>query len=148
MQELISTFGINWKLLLAQGFNFAVLLVVLWKFLYQPVLKMIDERRAVIAKGVSDAEAAAQKLASADGEGHEIVTKASQAAESMFATARTRAEEKGAAIIAEAQRRADAGIQEARMRAFAEAKEIRSAGEKEIARAAVLAAEKILRKQA
>lgn len=148
MNELLSTFGINWKLLLAQGFNFAVVLLVLWKFLYQPVLKMIDDRRMAIEKGVKDAAEASAKLANADGEGREIVTKASQAAESMYATARIRAEEKGAAIIAEAQRKADAGIQEARLRAFAEAKDIRTASEKEIARAAVLAAEKILRKQA
>ncbi len=146
MQELLTTFGINWKLLLAQGFNFTLVLLVLWKFLYQPVLKMIDERRALIARGVEEAHAAAQKLAAADSEGKEIITKASHTAESMYATARTRAEEKSAAILEEAQRRADAGIQEARMRAFAEAKEIRSASEKEIARAAVLAAEKLLRK--
>ncbi|MBI4068258.1 F0F1 ATP synthase subunit B [Candidatus Kaiserbacteria bacterium] len=145
MDGLLSTFGISWKLLLAQGFNFAVVLVVLWKFLYQPVLKMIDERRKTIAKGVEDAQAAAEKLALADGEGQGIITKASQAAESMYATARTRAEEKGSAIIAEAQKRADAGVQEARMRAFAEAKEIRAASEKEIVHAAIMAAEKILR---
>ncbi len=146
MNGLLETFGISWKLLLAQGFNFALGVVVLWRFLYKPVLAMIDERRTVIAKGVTDAEAAAETLARADGKGQEIVVKASQAAESRFATARTRAEEKSSAILAEAQRRADAGIQEARMRAFAEAKEIRAASEQEIARAAVLAAEKILRK--
>ena len=83
MNELLTTFGINWKLLLAQGFNFAVVLLVLWKFLYQPVLKMLDERRAAIEKGVKDAAAASEKLANADSEGREIVTKASQAAESM-----------------------------------------------------------------
>lgn len=148
MDGLLATFGISWKLLLAQSFNFALVLIVLWKFLYTPVLKMIDERRTVIAKGVMDAEAAAEKLARADGEGQQIITKASQAAESMYATARTRAEEKSAGILAEAARRADAGIQEARLRAFAEAKEIRAASEKEIARAAVLAAEKLLQNQA
>ncbi len=146
MSELLSTFGINWKLLLAQGFNFGLLLLVLWKFLYTPVLRMIDARRDVIAKGVSDAEAASEMLARADGEGKEIVVKASQAAESLYETARKRADEKGVSIIAESQKKADAGIQEARMRAFAEAKEIRAASEKEIARAAVLAAERILKK--
>ncbi len=146
MDALLATFGVNWKLLLAQGVNFGLLLVVLWKFLYTPVLRMIDARRDVIAKGVADAEAASETLARADGEGKEIVVKASQVAESLYETARKRADEKGVSIIAESQRKADAGIQEARMRAFAEAKEIRAASEKEIARAAILAAEKILMK--
>lgn len=146
MDGLLATFGVSWKLLVAQGVNFGILLLLLWKFLYTPVLAMIDKRRAVIAQGVKDAEAAAAKLARAAGEGQEMITKASQAAESLFETARIRAEEKGAAIMTEARTRADAGIQEARMRAFAEAKAIRAASEKEIARAAVLVAEKILRK--
>lgn len=146
MAELFAAFGINWKLLLAQGFNFGVLLLALWWFLYRPVLAMLDERRAVMEKGVQDAEAAASKLASADGEGKEIVTKASQAADSLLAAARTRAEEKSTSIVEEARAKAEAEIRDARARAEAEAEAIRHAGEKEIARAAVLAAEKILRK--
>ena len=88
MAELFAAFGINWKLLLAQGFNFGLLLLALWWFLYRPVLGMLDERRGVIEKGVKDAAAAGEMLARADGEGKEIVTKASQAAEALAATAR------------------------------------------------------------
>ncbi len=146
MSELLAAFGINWKLLLAQGFNFGVLLLALWWFLYRPVLAMLDERRQVIEKGVKDAEAAAVKLDRADTEGKEVVTKASQAAEALMATARSRAEEKGDAIVEEARAKAEAEIRDARAKAQAEADAIRQASEKEIARAAVLAAEKVLRK--
>ena len=44
--ELFGKLGIEWKLLLAQGLNFILLLIILRKFLYKPILKMLDERRA------------------------------------------------------------------------------------------------------
>ena len=147
MAELFTAFGINWKLLLAQGFNFGVLLLALWWFLYRPVLTMIDERRRVIDKSIKDAAAVDEKLSRADGEGKEIIMRASQAAESIFSTARTRAEEKGAAILEEAHHKALAEARDARARAEAEAEAIRHASEQKIARSAVLMAEKILRKQ-
>lgn len=145
MDGLLATFGINWKILLAQGINFGLLLFLLWKFLYTPILKMIDERRVVMIKGVEDAKKAAEKLSCAEMEGQDIVTKASQAAESLYETTRTRAEEKGASILEEARGKADSERRDARTRAEAEAEAIRKASEKEIARAAVLVAEKILR---
>lgn len=44
--ELFGKLGIEWKLLLAQGLNFILLLIILRKFLYKPILKMLDERKA------------------------------------------------------------------------------------------------------
>ncbi len=44
--ELFGKLGIEWKLLLAQGLNFILLLIILRKFLYKPILKILDERRA------------------------------------------------------------------------------------------------------
>src|SRR3989304_6007424 len=44
--ELFGKLGIEWKLLLAQGLNFILLLIILRKFLYKPILKMLDERRS------------------------------------------------------------------------------------------------------
>ena len=38
MNELFAAFGIDWKLLLAQGVNFGIVLVALWYFLYRPVM--------------------------------------------------------------------------------------------------------------
>lgn len=145
MDGLLATFGVNWKILLAQGFNFGLLLFLLWKFLYTPILKMVDDRKSMMMKGVEDAKKAAEKLFRAEKEGQDIVTKASQTAESLYETTRTRAEEKGASILEEARRRADSERVDTRARAEAEAKAIRKASEKEIARAAVLAAEKILK---
>jgi len=62
MQELISTFHIDWKLIIAQLVNFAIVLFVLYKFAYGPILKMMEERTEKIEKGILDAENAGAKL--------------------------------------------------------------------------------------
>lgn len=80
MGELFSTFGINGKLLLMQSVNFGLLLLVLWKFVYRPVLTMIDERREKIAEGVRIAEAADQRLAAQGQDGRQGLVAADPAA--------------------------------------------------------------------
>ena len=55
MGPLLQAFGIEGHLLIAQLVNFGVLFVALMYLLYKPVMKTLDERRIVIAKGVEDA---------------------------------------------------------------------------------------------
>lgn len=50
MGELFSNLGIDWKILIAQAVNFAVLLFILRAFAYKPVLKMLNTRREEIEK--------------------------------------------------------------------------------------------------
>ena len=145
MEPLLSVFGVNWKLLLAQGFNFALLLIVLTYFLYKPVLKIIDERREKIAQGVKTAEAAARKLEEAKKESDSIIGSASREAEGLVAVARTRANEQGVEIIRSAENRADSILADAKARAEEEKRQALFESEKEITRAALLAAERILK---
>ncbi|OGG57308.1 ATP synthase F0 subunit B [Candidatus Kaiserbacteria bacterium RIFCSPHIGHO2_01_FULL_55_17] len=147
MSELFAAFGINWKLLLVQAFNFGLLLAVLTYFLYKPVLKLIDERREKIAEGVRTAEAAARRLEEAKSEGDKRIGEASREAESLVATARTRAEEKGAEIVKAAEARAASTLKDAQARAEEAQRQALRESSKEIARAAMLAAEKILREK-
>ena len=147
MNELLTVFGVNWKLLLAQGINFALLLAILSYFLYKPVLKMIDERREKIAEGVKTAEKAANSLAEAQTKGDGIVGDASREAETLVKTARARAEEKGAEIVKSAEARAQGVLADAATRAEEAKRQAIKESEKEITRAAMLAAEKILRGQ-
>lgn len=147
MSELFAAFGINGKLLLVQAFNFALLLFVLWYFLYDPILKLIDDRRKKIAEGVHDAEEAARRLAEANTEGDSIVGNASREAEGIVAAARSRADEKADEILQAAEARASATLQDATAKALEAKRQALKESEREIARAAMLAAEKILRDQ-
>lgn len=145
MDQLIATFGIDWRLLLVQSVNFGLLLLVLWKFVYRPVLAMIDTRREAIAEGVRKAEAADRRLAEADAEGKELVGAAAREGEGIVASARARAEEKAAELLKEAQDKAAATAADAAERAAEAKRRALAESEQEIARAAMLAAEKILR---
>jgi F-type H+-transporting ATPase subunit b len=147
MGELFATFGIDWRLLLMQAVNFGLLLLVLWKFLYTPVLRMLDERRGKIAESVQKAESADRRLADADKQGKDIVAAAGKEATSVVASARNRAEEQAAEIARKAQERADRVFSEAQKSAEEAKRQALAAGEKEIARAAMLAAEKLLKEK-
>ena len=147
MSQLFAAFGLDIKLLLIQALNFSILLFVLWKFLYGPVLKMIDERRTKIAEGVENAEAAERRLADADSEGKNIVSVASKEAEGIVFSARSRADEQAADILKHSHEQAERVLADASARAEEARRQALAAGEKEIARAAMLAAEKILKEK-
>ena len=95
MDQLFAAFGINWELLAMQAANFGLLLLVLWYFLYRPVLRIIDERRTKIADSVIVAQNAQRELEDAKVRHDEIVGQASREAEGIAATARMRADERG-----------------------------------------------------
>lgn len=148
MEGLVTAFGLDWRLLVIQGVNFAVLLAALSYFLYRPVMNLIDERREKIAEGVRAAEEASRKLADAKKESDEMVGGAAREAEQLVAVARTRADEKGTEILRAAEERAQSVLKDAQARAEEAKRLALQESSKEIARAAVLAAEKILREKA
>lgn len=61
--ELINALGLDWRILLAQLVNFAILLAVLYKFGYQPILDFLDARREKIEAGLVNAEEVQRRLA-------------------------------------------------------------------------------------
>jgi F-type H+-transporting ATPase subunit b len=66
MDELIKTFHIDWKLLIAQIINFAIVVAVLGFFAVKPLLKLMTDREGKIKKGVDDANMAQEELKNAE----------------------------------------------------------------------------------
>ncbi|MFH0829091.1 MAG: F0F1 ATP synthase subunit B [Candidatus Kerfeldbacteria bacterium] len=62
MNELFSKLGIDWKLLIAQVINFAILFWVLKRFAYKPILSMLERRRATVEKSLVDAKKIEERL--------------------------------------------------------------------------------------
>src|SRR3989344_3068926 len=52
MDDFVRHFGIDAKLLLAQAANFLLLLFILKRYAYGPLLKMMKTRKDEIAKGI------------------------------------------------------------------------------------------------
>ncbi len=146
MQEILTTFGIDWRLIVIQIFNFALLLALLWYFLYKPVLSMLDARKAKIEQGVRDAEAAGENLARAEEEKAAILKAAHGSAEEVLVRAKDAATEKGAEVLAEAAQKSERVLAEAALKAREIEERARKESEDEIAKMAILAAEKILKK--
>ena len=48
--------NINWSTLLFQILNFVVMVFVLWRFLFKPVIKILDERSSRVTRALEDAE--------------------------------------------------------------------------------------------
>ena len=147
MDQLIHAFGIDVKLIVVQIINFTLLAGLLTYFLYKPVLKVLADREEKITKGVMDAEAAAETLAGAEDEKQVILTDAHKEAEGVARRAKEHADEKAAAIAAVADEKAAGVVASAEEKAENIKLVAKQESEAEIAKLAVLAAEKVLKEQ-
>jgi len=76
--EIFKNFGFDPILLVAQIVNFLIILFLLKKFLYKPVLDMLKKRKDDIVKGVKDAEEGRLTLERALEEEKKILRKAQE----------------------------------------------------------------------
>jgi len=63
IEQIASTFGVDWTHLVAQIISFCIVCIVLQRFAYKPVLKMLEGRRQQIAQGLANAEKIKTELA-------------------------------------------------------------------------------------
>lgn len=117
-------------------------------FLYKPVLKLLREREEKIATGIRDAEAAAVFRAEAANEKAAILAAANVQANEVSARAKVHADLKAAEILTEAHQQATAVAEDALQRANVARQQLLKESEAEIAKLAILAAEKILQERA
>ena len=62
MDSIISTFHIDWKIIIAQMINFGVVFVVLYIYALKPLGKLMKERREKIETGIEDAKKSSEVL--------------------------------------------------------------------------------------
>lgn len=91
IQQIASTFGVDWPHLMAQIISFSIVCLVLHRFAYKPVLKMLDERRRQIEQGLADQEKIKAELARTESQRHEIILQANAQANKLIEEARTAA---------------------------------------------------------
>src|SRR3989344_1449795 len=145
MEQIISVFGIDWKLILIQAVNFGLLLFVLHGFLYKPILAVIDARREKIERSIKDALRAEEELGKAEAERVHILHEARLKGDELIEGAKKSALGEEHVIMKEAQRKASYLLRDAERRIEREREEMVEKTEREVALMAVLAAEKILR---
>jgi F-type H+-transporting ATPase subunit b len=108
--------------------SFSIFIWFCMKYVWPPVITVMEERQATIAAGLRDAERAQHDLKQAQQRGHDIVEEAKgQAAD----------------LVEQANRRATQIVEEARQTASEEASRIKLKAESEVQQQAVVAREKL-----
>ena len=108
--SVLDNLGINPGLMLIWIIAFIVLYTVMTRFIYDPLVNVLNERRNRIAKGLEDAAAAARARENAEAEADKILAQARAEAQKVIDEARGRGEDVAAAVEQEA-RQAAAKIQ-------------------------------------
>src|SRR5438094_3583729 len=88
LRDVADTFGWNPWLFLSQVISFTIVALLLRRFAYQPILKVLEERRQQIAEGLLNAEKIKKQLAEAEQRHAEILAKANAVAQKMIDDAR------------------------------------------------------------
>jgi F-type H+-transporting ATPase subunit b len=144
MEELVKTFHIETGLLLAQVVNFFIVFLVLYRFAYKPVLKMLNERTEKIEKGLTDSQEAMKKLENAGQKEKEILALAKKEAQSILEKADERAKKNQDVIVVEARNQSEKMLIDAKVQIEMEKEKMLSEIREKVSSLVVEATGKIL----
>lgn len=136
--------GINAGFLLMQILIFIILLLLMRGVAYKPIIRLLEERQARIAKGLEDARQAAIARDNADAEAKKILEAARAEAAKMRSDATVQAEESASGIASQAQQEAKQILADARGDATEERDRILADMRGQVAQIAIAAANKIV----
>lgn len=88
----IATLGINLPIFIAQLINFVVVLLVLWKFAYKPLVKILDDRSNKIEESLKKSDLIDRRVAELEKEQHQLIVTAKGEATQILEAARADAE--------------------------------------------------------
>ncbi|MBI2577284.1 MAG: F0F1 ATP synthase subunit B [Candidatus Wildermuthbacteria bacterium] len=144
MSELFSQLGIDWKLLIAQAVNFLIVLVILHKFVFTKLIKLMEERRERIEKGLAMREEAEKELARAHEMRRNEIEKAKKEAEAVIAQAKTLGAERERQLVAKAREEAEKILYGAKEDIKRETQAVLQSAKEDILAMAMIAAEKVI----
>ena len=147
MGAFFEAFSVDvWKLAF-QVINFLILLYLLNRFLFKPVLARLDERASKISKGLEDAEVAARDRELARAEREAAVAEARKEAAEMLASANKIATDTRNEILAEARAEAEKVTSRAREEIVAEKERAMAELRAQVADLALSAAGRLIRSE-
>jgi len=141
---VLETLGLDPWAFLWHTINFIVLIALLSKFLYRPIVTMLDERSRRIEESLAAAEAARAELAQADREREELLATTRRDIQEMLAQAQQMADRIQSEARNSAQQEGQRIIERARQEATAERDQAMADLRREVASLAVQAAERII----
>ena len=144
--EIFSKLGIDWRLFLAQLINFLIFFYVFKRFVFTPVLKVLEERRRKIQSGLKYAEQSEELHEKAKKKAEKIVLNAKREAKDILQSAHKDAKYLSDGIVEKAKKDAQAILQGVEKQAKDERNAYVQRFKGDIAKLVVLAAEKVVGK--
>lgn len=144
MDALIGTFHIDWKLVVAQIFNFAVVFVVLYIFALRPLAKLMAERGQTIEKGLKDADTNKTLVEEAKKLYDVELARARKDAQSLTHAMEQEVAKKRTELVVSAEKDAAKILEDGKRKLAEEKEQILQQAESEIAGLVVASVEKIL----
>jgi F-type H+-transporting ATPase subunit b len=145
--KLFDDFGIDAPLLIAQIVCFSVVIIVLWRFAFKPVLATIDERQRQIQNGLRYTEEMKAKLAQTQQETAGLIKQAQAEGARFIEDARRAAKELSDRQQKEASARAEDLIVKAQQAMELEHKRMMEEARTEVARLVVTTTQRVLAKE-
>lgn len=144
--ELLTQLGIDWKLLLAQIVNFLILLFILYKFLYHPILEMLEKRSAKIEKSLADAKKIGEEVKRIEKMKEEQIIEAKKEAKKIIEEAQAKAENNRQELIVKTKEEIQNLTTEAKKQIAAEKEKLSQEVKAEIGALVVEATQKVIGK--
>jgi F-type H+-transporting ATPase subunit b len=142
--ELLDKLGVDWKILIAQIVNFVILLAVLYRFLYRPVLKMMKERSVKIEKGVKQAEKMGEEVEKMKRDYEIEILKGRKEAGTIIETAKKEGEKMRNEMVEEAERKIEKSLKKAKETIRDEKNKMMVEIKSEVGEMVILATEKVI----
>jgi F-type H+-transporting ATPase subunit b len=120
MEAIAQTLGLNWQNLLWHALNFLVLFLLLQRFLFKPVVGMLDARAQRVRESMEQADQARRAAQEAEAQREAVLRETRLEAEQI----RARADAQAKRILADAEARAKERQQTAEQQAEAAARQI------------------------
>ena len=144
-KDLFAVLGINWKLLVLQTLAFLILVWLLKKFVYPPLLRSLDERQKTIEESVQAAKKAEEGAAKAQEDIEKRLNDARKEAGEILTTAKAEAAAQIEAAEAKAKVRAERMTAQAHEQLQQDIEAARKALRKDTIELVALATEKVVR---
>lgn len=143
----MESLGIDLRLIIIQIINFGLLLFLLNKFLYKPILKILDERKKKVAESLAQAQKIEEEHVRLEEEKKKELQAAQEAGREFFEKAKTEGERQRNEIIGRGKEEAERILQRTKEQLELEKEKLKEDLRAEIADLSIATAEKLLEKR-
>lgn len=144
MEALIQTFHIDWRLIVAQMINFAIVFLVLWRFVFRPLSRVMAERTATIEKSLAQSRDTEALVAKTKAEQEVLLQQARHNANTIVAEAQAAASEQRKKALATAKSEVASIVEQGKQQMAQERMAMVRAAKQELADVVIAATGKVV----